>query len=327
MEDSSTSAANTDYFTKVGNPGTATSLDAPGHSIGGTGLTVISTTNWPTTTGVIFAMDTVSLVNGVEVRDAGSYTEWEGVVTDSTTISNITIRLGTDRDYASGSTTRVYIPVASSKENRLVDGLVVSHNQDGTMKTALPLTSPVLTTPKVVTSINDSNGNEVIKTPATASAVNELTVNNSVTGSPVVLEATGGDTNIHVVLRGKGNGLTKTSVLRQDNTTNSYKHNTVELTGYGYIAGTNGTFLAEAITFGVEFAQIPIITVSLAGASSGTSPGGVGIGAATIEHYSDTTTGTNVRMGKFAISGFDAATTFAIGTNYFYTWRAIGELA
>ena len=59
---------------------------------------------------------------------------------------------------------------------------------------------------KVKTSIQDSNGNEVIKTPATASAVNELTVTNAATGNAVQLSATGGDTNIGLVIAPKGTG-------------------------------------------------------------------------------------------------------------------------
>ena len=68
------------------------------------------------------------------------------------------------------------------------------------------LTSPVLTTPKITTSINDANGNEVIKTPATTSAVNEVTVTNSATGNAVQVSATGGDTNIDLKLVPKGTG-------------------------------------------------------------------------------------------------------------------------
>lgn len=128
-------ASSTDYFTKVGSPGTATTLAAPGHTIGGTSINVGSTSNWSTDTGVIFAIDTVSIVNGVEVRNVGSYTEWEGVVTSATTIGSMVVRYGSDQNYPAGATTRVYIPVASSKENRMVDGLLVSHNQDGTLQT------------------------------------------------------------------------------------------------------------------------------------------------------------------------------------------------
>jgi hypothetical protein len=148
------SAASTDYFTHVGVPGTATTLSAPGHTIAGTTINVVSTSNWSTDTGVVFAIDTVTLVNGVEVRDSGSYTEWEGVVTSGTIVGSMVLRTGTDQNYPAGSTTRVYIPVASARENRLVDGILVAHNQDGTLKanavTTTSITDSNVTTAKIL---------------------------------------------------------------------------------------------------------------------------------------------------------------------------------
>lgn len=125
-------ASATDFFTEVGSPGTATTLSAPGHTIGGTAFTVVSTTNWPTTTGAIFAIDTYDITTGARVP--GSYTEWEGVVASSTSITGGVLRYGTDQNYSAGATTRVYIPVSSSRENRLAQGMQVAHNQDGTIK-------------------------------------------------------------------------------------------------------------------------------------------------------------------------------------------------
>lgn len=149
-------AASTDYFTKVGDPGTATTLAAPGHTVAGTSITVGSTSNWPTTTGAIFAMDTVSLVNGVQVRNAGTYTEWEGIVTSGTDVANMVLRFGTDQNYPAGSTTRVYIPVASSRENRMVDGIVTTLNQDGTLKTGIVTSAKLSGIDKSLTT-TDSN--------------------------------------------------------------------------------------------------------------------------------------------------------------------------
>lgn len=63
-----------------------------------------------------------------------------------------------------------------------------------------------LKSPQITTSIDDSSGNEIIKTPATASAVNELTITNAATGNAVQLSATGGDTNIDLKLVPKGTG-------------------------------------------------------------------------------------------------------------------------
>ena len=68
------------------------------------------------------------------------------------------------------------------------------------------LTNKTLTSPKVGTAIADTSGNEIIKTPATGSAVNEVTVTNSATGNAVEISATGDDTNIDLKLSGKGTG-------------------------------------------------------------------------------------------------------------------------
>lgn len=234
-------ATNADYFTHVGSPGTATTLAAPGHTIAGTTFNVVSTTNWPTDTGVIFAVDTVTVTNGVEVRNVGSYTEWEGVVTSSTTISNATLRYGTDQNYSAGSTTRVYIPVSSSRENRLADGLLVAHNQDGSMITGLPLTSP-----KITTGLNDTNNNELFKVTATGAAVNELTIANAATGSGPTLSATGGDTNIDINLTPKGTGVLKVG----GNTLNTGVWTTYTPTLTGITLGTGGTISGQYAILG-----------------------------------------------------------------------------
>jgi hypothetical protein len=67
-------------------------------------------------------------------------------------------------------------------------------------------TSPSLTTPRVITAINDTNGNELFGVTATGSAVNEFTVANAATGNAPTLSATGGDTNIGMALAPKGTG-------------------------------------------------------------------------------------------------------------------------
>jgi hypothetical protein len=70
------------------------------------------------------------------------------------------------------------------------------------------LTNKTLTAPKIANAgfIADANGNEQIKFTTTASAVNELTVTNNATGNNPILSATGGDTNIGIVLTPKGSG-------------------------------------------------------------------------------------------------------------------------
>jgi hypothetical protein len=59
---------------------------------------------------------------------------------------------------------------------------------------------------KIVGDVIDTNGNELLKVTATASAVNEVTLANAATGGAPTLTASGGDTNIGMKLVGKGTG-------------------------------------------------------------------------------------------------------------------------
>lgn len=73
------------------------------------------------------------------------------------------------------------------------------------------LTNKTLTTPKIADtgSINDTNDNEYLKFSSTASAVNEVNVTNSATGSAPIVGVSGGDTDIDLSLKGKGAGKVK----------------------------------------------------------------------------------------------------------------------
>jgi hypothetical protein len=59
---------------------------------------------------------------------------------------------------------------------------------------------------KLVGDVIDTNGNELLKVTATASAVNELTLANAATGGVPTLTASGGDTNIGMKFVSKGTG-------------------------------------------------------------------------------------------------------------------------
>ena len=59
---------------------------------------------------------------------------------------------------------------------------------------------------KLVGDVIDTNGNELLKLTATASAVNEVTLANAATGVAPTLTASGGDTNIGFKLVAKGTG-------------------------------------------------------------------------------------------------------------------------
>ena len=68
------------------------------------------------------------------------------------------------------------------------------------------LTNKTLTSPKIGTSILDTNCNELFLLTATSSAVNELTYANAATGNAPAFTASGGDSNININLVPKGTG-------------------------------------------------------------------------------------------------------------------------
>jgi hypothetical protein len=65
------------------------------------------------------------------------------------------------------------------------------------------LTNKTLTSPRIGTSILDTNGNELVLLTATGSAVNEITIANGATGNPASITASG-ETNIGIKISGKG---------------------------------------------------------------------------------------------------------------------------
>jgi hypothetical protein len=68
-----------------------------------------------------------------------------------------------------------------------------------------------MTRPRFITSIDDTNGNELIGVTATGSAVNEFTIANAATGNAPTISATGSDTNINIALVPKGSGTVSSS--------------------------------------------------------------------------------------------------------------------
>ena len=71
------------------------------------------------------------------------------------------------------------------------------------------LTNKTLTSPKIGTSILDTNGLQLALLTATGSAVNEITLANAASGSNPTLTASGDDSNIGISLATKGSGVIK----------------------------------------------------------------------------------------------------------------------
>ena len=209
--------------------------------------------------------DVVDLLNGTEagikiktaLYDANGN---EVIKTPATTsaVNEVTI---------TNSATGNAVQVSATGDDTNID-LTLSGKGTGVVKT----TNQALTTPKVTTSINDANGNEVFITPATASAVNEITVTNSATGQPVQVAASGGDTNIDLKLGVKGTGLMRIPMKRQGGHADSFftagtttysETDTFIQTGVVSVTITTGGTRAYAdVTFPVAFGQVPNVIVS-----------------------------------------------------------------
>lgn len=227
-------------------------------------------------------------------------------------------------------------------------------------------TSPTLTTPRLASagSINDANGNELIKAPGTvASAVNEITVSNAAAFNPPSISATGDDPNISINMVPKGTGkllaggipvLTTSNTEAIDNksisgltntftdipstglrenffrgrlqadTTNSAPTGLTIQHGWGYIVGNGTARLSKTVTFPTAFTSPPIVLVSF-------------ISAAATADGTPTSTGSfNVDWGSFRGAASDDITTSSFlmrleavanhsaSFNFGFSWIAIG---
>jgi hypothetical protein len=85
----------------------------------------------------------------------------------------------------------------------------LSDNDFATLAGTETLTNKTLTSPKIGSDILDTNGNKLLGTSATASAVNYLSVLNSAATQRVQLQALGTDTNISIDIVPKGTGTVR----------------------------------------------------------------------------------------------------------------------
>ena len=128
------------------------------------------------------------------------------------------------------------------------------------------LTNKTLTTPVVGTSINDTNGNEIIKITATGSAVNELTIANGAGTNGPTLSSTGGGTNLNLTLTPKGTGSVGLAKA-------AYGASTISVDGAASTAASliicnKGSALAISLADGTTDGEFKIFTNKGAGAAT-----------------------------------------------------------
>ena len=111
---------------------------------------------------------------------------------------------GSSVTWASGDTGTkiVYATADDATDPNIVDAT----SAFVTATSTTTLTNKTLTSPKIGTSILDTNGNELALLTATGSAVNEFTIANAATGAGPTLSSTGGDSNVDINITPKGTG-------------------------------------------------------------------------------------------------------------------------
>lgn len=184
----------------------------------------------------------------------------------------------------------------------------------------------VVTVSNGASSITNSNITDKRIQTGPSALKGDVTFTQTAASSDAKITAAGTDSNIHMSLTPKGNGLVKLGVLRQDDTTNTYqKGNSVMLTGWGVMAPGAANSVAETVTFGVTFAAKPIVIITCGGdAASSTTYGDGGNNVKSVNvatAYSITTTNFIARVGT------RDSTNWAAPNTVFYQWMAIGELA
>jgi len=111
---------------------------------------------------------------------------------------------GSSVTWASGDTgTKIVYAAADDATN---PNIVDATSAFVTATSTTTLTNKTLTSPKIGTSILDTNGNELALLTATGSAVNEFTIANAATTAGPTLSSTGGDSNIDINITPKGTG-------------------------------------------------------------------------------------------------------------------------
>lgn len=203
------------------------------YTITGTGTVVVMQTS-PTLITPVLGVATATSVNGLTI------TTTTGILTmtnaKTLAVTNTLTLSGTD------STTMTF-PTTSATIARTDAGQTFTGVQ-------------VMTAPKILTSISDTNGNVELSMIATASAVNYVEFTNAATGTAGPIVAAQGETNIDLKLAAKGTG-------KLHNTTGSYG----DITAYSP-AGA-GTATLTLNTSNIHTITMPAGNITIAVSNSG----------------------------------------------------------
>lgn len=207
-------------------------------------------------------IDTVSAAyDGILVADHGvlnsitnNYLNWNNAytyrLTSASGTSPLTLTLssnaltGSIANAAADGSTKGVASFASddfdaSAGNISLESTVVKTDQANTFgnyNQTFPSAYLLATRPKITTSIDDANGNELFKLTATGSAVNEFTIANAASGGHPSITASGSGTDININLIPKGAGVLQrngVTMLDQTNTLSGIENKTFNYLKFG----------------------------------------------------------------------------------------------
>jgi len=192
------------------------------------------------------------------------------------------------------------------------------------------LTNKTLTAPKIANAgfIADANGNELVIFTTTASAVNELTLTNGATGSPLTMAVTGGDTNISLRLTAKGTGVIQTTQPLVEEMTQTAVTDTATITiaqlltkvldGTPTLAATYTLPTAALLVGGIANAQVgdsfsfyvnnkaaSALTITVAAGTGGTADGTVTVAQNIIREFRIIVTNVTATTEAYFVYGIE----------------------
>lgn len=249
-------------------------------SAGNSATTTLSSGVTDSSTSFPLTSDTAFLAGGgVVLIDEGLATEelayYTGKVGGALTIplANRGLEGGSAQAHAQGASVKGVF--SADMWNNVIETLLNGFSAtDGSVDATKLLPTSYLDTDTSLTANSDSKiaTQKATKTYADTKAP---TANPTFSGTVSIAGAiTQTGTADHITLTPGTSKLVKLASLRHDNTTDTYKNNTVILTGWGFTVGDNSNpvTVSKTITLGVTFSEVPVVIVTAIGYKDSSDP-------------------------------------------------------